>query len=84
VVSCSVTTQVNHFILHDYYSANNNIHLGVISGVLTMPTFPAYFGMDGDAAHIATVKGNIVSVLQAGCCAGAIIINPLAGNFNIL
>lgn len=45
-----------------------------------MPTFPAYFGMDGDPSHIATVKGNIVSVLQAGCCAGAIIINPLAGN----
>lgn len=46
-----------------------------------MPTFPKFFGMEGDAAHIAKVKGDIVSVLQAGCCAGAIIINPLAGRY---
>lgn len=52
---------------------------GVISGVLTMPTFPSYFGMEGDAQTIATVKGDIVSLLQAGCCVGALLVNFLAG-----
>ncbi|KAI8352808.1 general substrate transporter [Choanephora cucurbitarum] len=52
--------------------------IGVISGVLTMPTFPQYFGVAGDAAEIASIKGDIVSVLQAGCCAGALMINFLA------
>ncbi|RCH88311.1 hypothetical protein CU098_004910 [Rhizopus stolonifer] len=54
---------------------------GVISGVLTMPTFPSYFGMEGDAQTIATVKGDIVSLLQAGCCVGALLVNFLADPF---
>lgn len=45
-----------------------------------MPTFPTYFGMQGDPATVATMKGNIVSLLQAGCCAGALLVNFLAGN----
>lgn len=53
--------------------------LGVISGVLAMPTFPTYFGIQGDAATIATMKGDVVSILQAGCCVGALLINFLAG-----
>ncbi|KAI8637011.1 general substrate transporter [Parasitella parasitica] len=52
--------------------------IGVISGVLAMPTFPAYFGIQGDAATIATMKGDVVSILQAGCCAGALLINFVA------
>ncbi|PHZ14349.1 general substrate transporter [Rhizopus microsporus ATCC 52813] len=52
--------------------------IGVISGVLAMPTFPPYFGMQGDPATVATMKGNIVSLLQAGCCAGALLVNFLA------
>ncbi|CEG81043.1 hypothetical protein RMATCC62417_15292 [Rhizopus microsporus] len=43
-----------------------------------MPTFPSYFGMQGDPATVATMKGNIVSLLQAGCCAGALLVNFLA------
>lgn len=44
-----------------------------------MPTFPTYFGIQGDAATIATMKGDVVSILQAGCCVGALLINFLAG-----
>lgn len=55
------------------------IEIGVISGVLAMPTFPAYFGIEGDASTIATMKGDVVSILQAGCCAGALLINFMAG-----
>lgn len=49
-------------------------------GVLAMPTFPQYFGIEGDPAHIARVKGDVVALLQAGCCVGALLINFLAGN----
>ncbi|ORY94966.1 general substrate transporter [Syncephalastrum racemosum] len=55
--------------------------LGVISGVLAMPSFAPYFGMQGDAQHIAKVKGDIVSLLQAGCCVGALLINFFADPF---
>lgn len=47
-----------------------------------MPTFPIYFGIQGDAGKIATMKGDIVSVLQAGCCVGALFVNFPSGNFN--
>lgn len=50
-----------------------------ILGVLAMPTFPTYFGMSGDPAYMAQVKGDVVSLLQAGCCAGALLINFFAG-----
>ncbi|CAO3686482.1 unnamed protein product [Rhizopus stolonifer] len=52
--------------------------IGVISGVLAMPTFPTYFGILGDPSTIATMKGNVVSLLQAGCCVGALLVNFLA------
>lgn len=45
-----------------------------------MPTFPSYFGIEGDASTIAKMKGDVVSVLQAGCCFGALFVNFLAGN----
>jgi hypothetical protein len=44
-----------------------------------MPTFPSYFGIEGDAADIARIKGDVVSLLQAGCCVGALLVNFLAG-----
>jgi hypothetical protein len=53
--------------------------LGVISGVLAMPTFPTFFGIQGDPSTVATMKGDVVSLLQAGCCVGALLINFLAG-----
>lgn len=53
---------------------------GVISGVLAMPTFPVYFGIQGDTVKIAAMKGDVVSVLQAGCCAGALLVNFPSGN----
>lgn len=56
--------------------------LGVISGVLTMPTFPSYFGIVGDAAYIASKKGDIVSMLQAGCCVGALLSNFFSGMYH--
>jgi len=46
-----------------------------------MPTFSTFFGIQGDAGTIAHMKGDIVSVLQAGCCAGALLINFMAGKF---
>ncbi|KAI8140597.1 general substrate transporter [Fennellomyces sp. T-0311] len=55
--------------------------VGVISGVLVMPTFAPHFGMEGDANYQAQVKGNIVSMLQAGCCIGGLLINLFADPF---
>jgi hypothetical protein len=72
----STTTNLNH---PTRPKTNTLIKTGVISGVLAMPTFPKYFGIVGDASHIATMKGDVVSVLQAGCCVGALLINLLAG-----
>ncbi|KAI9277782.1 general substrate transporter [Sporodiniella umbellata] len=40
-----------------------------------MPTFPTYFGIQGDPITVATMKGNVVSLLQAGCCVGALLVN---------
>lgn len=55
----------------------------LLAGVLAMPSFAPYFGMQGDAQHIAKVKGDIVSLLQAGCCVGALLINFFAGMSSI-
>lgn len=44
---------------------------GLIGGVLNMPAFQRDFGLQNDAAKLAALKGNIVSVLQAGCFFGA-------------
>lgn len=50
---------------------------GVISGVLVMPTFSKTFGISN--AEAADVKGNVVALLQVGCCVGALFINFVAG-----
>ena len=46
-----------------------------------MPTFAPHFGMEGDAQYQSQVKGNIVSMLQAGCCIGGLLINLFAGKY---
>jgi len=41
--------------------------IGLIGGVLALPSFKQYFGLDKEsAAALAALSGNIVSVLQAG------------------
>lgn len=44
---------------------------GLIGGVLTMDSFNNSFGLDRDSPEHASIEGNIVSVLQAGCFFGA-------------
>lgn len=44
---------------------------GLIGGVLNMPAFQKDFGLEHDPARLSALKGNIVSVLQAGCFFGA-------------
>ncbi|KAG6900836.1 hypothetical protein C0993_000155 [Termitomyces sp. T159_Od127] len=47
--------------------------IGLIGGVLSMPSFQSYFGLDTKtASQRADLNGNIVSVLQAGCFFGAL------------
>ncbi|RUS22856.1 hypothetical protein BC937DRAFT_86303 [Endogone sp. FLAS-F59071] len=55
---------------------------GVISGVLVMPTFPKTFGIS--SAEAANVQGNVVALLQVGCCVGALFVNFVAGMLPIL
>ncbi|KAI8096978.1 general substrate transporter [Halteromyces radiatus] len=52
--------------------------LGVISGILAMPSFTAYFHIAGDPNTVAQMKGNVVSLLQAGCCVGSLLTNLVA------
>lgn len=54
--------------------------IGVISGVFSTSTFPAYFGMTGSKSDAQQIQGNIVSLLQAGACIGALTANFYAGN----
>lgn len=44
-----------------------------------MPTFASHFNMQGDANFQAQVKGDIVSMLQAGCAVGGLLINVIGG-----
>ncbi|GAB7331250.1 hypothetical protein MBLNU13_g02711t1 [Cladosporium sp. NU13] len=44
---------------------------GLIGGVLTMQSFNDSFGLDPKSPGHASLEGNIVSVLQAGCFFGA-------------
>ena len=48
-----------------------------------MPTFFTDLGVDpkAQAAYVVDVKGNVVALLQAGCCAGALLINVFAGTY---
>ena len=52
----------------------------IISGVVVLPAFLTRFGLDGagSKAALANLQANIVSTLQAGCFAGAIIAGFMA------
>lgn len=42
--------------------------IGLIGGVLALPSFKTYFGLDKlSASDNANISGNIVAVLQGGC-----------------
>jgi MFS family permease len=53
---------------------------GVIGGVTGMPSFLKYLDLYGNTDLTTNVTGNIVSVLQAGGCGGAITAYIAAGN----
>ncbi|CEP12248.1 hypothetical protein [Parasitella parasitica] len=55
--------------------------IGIISGVFSTPTFPVFFGMDGNASEAKQIQGNIVALLQAGACIGALTANFYADRF---
>ncbi|KAF8553903.1 general substrate transporter [Imleria badia] len=56
--------------------------IGLIGGVLALPSFQQYFGLDKEsAAARATLSGNVVSVLQAGGFFGAIISTWFANRY---
>lgn len=52
----------------------------IISGVVVLPAFLSRFGLDdaSDKKALANLQANIVSTLQAGCFAGAIIAGFMA------
>ncbi|KAJ7126820.1 general substrate transporter [Mycena epipterygia] len=47
--------------------------IGIIGGVIALPAFKAYFGINAMSASAkAALSGNIVSILQGGCFFGAL------------
>ncbi|KAJ6507955.1 general substrate transporter [Mycena vitilis] len=47
--------------------------IGIIGGVITLPAFKAYFGINEMSASAkAALSGNIVSILQGGCFFGSL------------
>ncbi|CAO1628084.1 unnamed protein product [Parajaminaea phylloscopi] len=63
----------------------NGWDVGLIGGVLVTPSFQTAFGLLSDKAsayhRLAELKGNIVSVLQAGCFVGAVTALYLPARF---
>lgn len=56
--------------------------IGIIGGVLTLPAFEKEFGISSkNKIGQANLSANIVSVMQAGAFAGALIANPVADRF---
>lgn len=56
--------------------------IGLIGGVLVLPSFQRYFGLDHmSASEKADLSGNIVSVLQGGCFFGALFTGYFSGRF---
>lgn len=56
--------------------------IGLIGGVLALPSFQDYFGLNQESASArASLSGNIVSVLQAGGFVGAIASSWLASRY---
>ncbi|KAF8442288.1 general substrate transporter [Boletus edulis BED1] len=55
---------------------------GLIGGVLSLPSFQQYFGVDKlSPSAQANLNGNIVSILQAGCFFGALSTGYISGRF---
>jgi MFS family permease len=56
---------------------------GIIGGVLTLPSFEGLFGLDPkkDPTTSANLSANIVTVMQAGAFAGALIAIPVADGY---
>lgn len=53
----------------------------VIGGVIKLPPFIKDYGLEGDDKAVANLSANIVSTLQAGCFAGALIASPVTDRF---
>ncbi|CAK4034629.1 MFS quinate transporter [Lecanosticta acicola] len=54
--------------------------IGIIGGVITLPSFKNAFGYEGEGAALANanLSADIVSVMQCGAFLGALLANPLA------
>lgn len=53
--------------------------IGIIGGVITMPSFKDEYGLTHRSKLAASnLSANLVSVMQAGAIAGALLANPLA------
>ncbi|EGN99201.1 hypothetical protein SERLA73DRAFT_182081 [Serpula lacrymans var. lacrymans S7.3] len=56
--------------------------IGLIGGVISLPSFKQYFGLDNQSANAqANLSGNIVAILQAGCFFGALSTGYFSGLF---
>ncbi|EKM58555.1 uncharacterized protein PHACADRAFT_140586 [Phanerochaete carnosa HHB-10118-sp] len=56
--------------------------IGIIGGVLTLPSFKSYFKINSMSKSAqANLSGNIVSVLQGGCFFGALFTGYLSNTF---
>ncbi|KIK97019.1 hypothetical protein PAXRUDRAFT_137157 [Paxillus rubicundulus Ve08.2h10] len=56
--------------------------IGLIGGILSLPSFQQYFGVDKISASAqANLNGNIVSILQAGCFFGALSTGLISGRY---
>jgi sugar porter (SP) family MFS transporter len=55
------------------------VDAGIIGGVLVMPDFKREFGLDQkDKNALANLSGNLVTTMQAGAVAGALLSSPFA------
>ncbi|KAI5458839.1 hypothetical protein BGZ63DRAFT_362069 [Mariannaea sp. PMI_226] len=55
------------------------VDAGIIGGVIVMPDFKREFGFENQpSSAVANLSGNLVTTMQAGAVAGALISSPLA------
>ncbi|KAI7158024.1 general substrate transporter [Hortaea werneckii] len=52
--------------------------IGIIGGVIELPSFKDMYGLSGDDEAQANLSANIVSVMQGGAFFGALLANPLS------
>ncbi|CAO2658482.1 Nn.00g062050.m01.CDS01 [Neocucurbitaria sp. VM-36] len=58
------------------------VDAGIIGGVLVMPDFKREFGLDTKSASaVANISGNLVTTMQAGAVAGALVCSPFADRY---